>query len=488
MGSVVTEGEAFFCPVRTQAINHPDRIAVYLQHEKALSYSAFDHCVSVVQQQLAPQISPGDQVVVQLTNSFHQVVLLLALWRCRAVVVPLNPALSTNATVSCVGKVTARFAFPEKTANVLQIPLLQLSFPSLDIGEDGDQRQCTSLALGTEKQLATLLFTSGSIGEPKVVAHSLGNYWASAQGTLVKLPLAPDDCWLLSLPLYHVGGLATLWRVWMAGAALAIAEDKPYQLAVYLQLPITHCSLVATQLQRLLIQGLANNSGQLKTIILGGGPVPDSLLATLPSSIQSWMSYGLTEMTAMVTLGRWQGDSQLAGCCLPRREIMLHTNGEIWVRGETLCLGYWQQGKIRSIINERGWFATRDIGQWCQQDKLLPQKYLKVLGRLDAQFISGGENIQPEAIEAILYQQEGVQRALVCAIADQEFGQRPVAIIEVSHTCHWQPGLWQLPITDQLPRYCVPDHWLRWPEALQVEGLKVSRQQLKKWAELQLEA
>lgn len=487
MDSVASERDMFFCPVRAQAIHHPDRAAVYLQHEAVLSYSAFDHIVSAVQRQLVQQVAPGDQVLIQLGNSLQQVILLLALWRCRAVVIPLNPAISAGATTHLAGKVDACFAFPESTADVLQVPLLQVTFPDHSAEWQRDESQNLPIALGKENQPVTLLFTSGSTGEPKVVAHSLRNYWASALGTLAELTLQASDCWLLSLPLYHVGGLATLWRVWLAGAALAIATDKAHQLAVYLQMPITHSSLVATQLQRLLAQGLSSHSGQLKTIIMGGGPVPDSLLAALPASIQSWMSYGLTEMTAMVTLGRWQGDSQQAGECLPHRQIKLHTSGEIWVRGETLCLGYWQQGKIKSVINEDGWFATRDIGQWHPVERSLRPKQLKVLGRLDAQFISGGENIQPEAIESILYQQPGVQRAWVCAIADDEFGQRPAAVIEVSAACHWQPTLWQRAITDQLPCFWVPDYWLEWPEDLQAEGLKVSRRQLQKWAELQLE-
>ncbi|WP_420068265.1 AMP-binding enzyme, partial [Actinobacillus pleuropneumoniae] len=81
-------------------------------------------------------------------------------------------------------------------------------------------------------------------------------------------------------------------------------------------------------------------------------------------------------------------------------------------------------GEIRPLVNQEGWLQTKDRGEWNAAGKLV------VKGRLDNMFISGGENIQPEDVEKVIYQSGLVSQVFVLPVEDAEFGQRPVAVLQ----------------------------------------------------------
>jgi acyl-CoA synthetase (AMP-forming)/AMP-acid ligase II len=118
----------------------------------------------------------------------------------------------------------------------------------------------------------------------------------------------------------------------------------------------------------------------------------------------------MTEMSSLIALRT----------PLAFREVEIRA-GEIYVRGAPLFAGYLEEGKIVRPLTSDGWFATRDLGEFNEE--------LKIVGRKDRQFISGGENIQPEEIERALASLPGIVSATVTPIDDPEWGQRPVARI-----------------------------------------------------------
>lgn len=288
---------------------------------------------------------------------------------------------------------------------------------------------------------ATYLFTSGSTSSPKIACLSFENYRFSAEGSIHATRLEKNDRWLLSLPLYHVGGLAILFRCMLADA-IVVLSDYPLLDAI-LAHQITHLSIVPTQLYRLLLEDqkkLEKAAKQLKIVLLGGAPVSELLLKQgKEAGLPLHPTYGLTEMCSQVTMDPLPGS-------LPYREIKFAEDGEILVKGKTLFMGYYN---FPLELDHGGWFATKDLGKW------RPDGTLQVLGRKDLLFISGGENIQPEEIETALLNLEGIYEAIVVPKEDPEFGMRPFAFIQTKLTKDYFKSI-QEQLKKTLPSYKIP--------------------------------
>ncbi|WP_413112020.1 o-succinylbenzoate--CoA ligase [Thaumasiovibrio sp. DFM-14] len=321
----------------------------------------------------------------------------------------------------------------------------------------------TSLKAWDPARALTLTLTSGSTGTPKAVVHSPQTHLYSAEGLLSRLPFEYGDDWLLSLPLFHISGMAIVWRWLLKGAQLTIpGEDALASLSL-----VTHASLVPTQLQRFLLQ---NQIHQLKQVLLGGAAIPVELVsAAKQQGIACWCGYGMTEMASTVTM-KPADKSAGVGTVIPRREMTLQ-GGEICLKGETLCLGYLRHGQIDSVTGPDGYFYSKDLGESCDGE-------LFIRGRKDNMFISGGENIQPESIESILMQVDEIKRVMVLPIADQEYGSRPVAIVDAStfSSQHWHQ--WALL---HLPGLLRPYRYYPWPQGVEQGGIKPSRREMAKW-------
>jgi O-succinylbenzoic acid--CoA ligase len=318
-----------------------------------------------------------------------------------------------------------------------------------------------------------VVFTSGSTGGPKAALHSLGNHYYSALGSNENIPLGPGDRWLAPLPFYHVGGLGVLFRCLLSGATIALpGAGEPIGEAVD-RLGATHASLVATQLRRLLREDSV--PGTLRAVLLGGGAMPESLLDdAVEAGLPVHTSYGMTETSSQVTTtpsGASRETLRTSGRALPHRELRISDSGEILVRGRTLFLGYLDGDGLRDPTDEAGWFHTGDLGH------LDGAGYLTVRGRLDNMFVSGGENVQPEEIEAALKRLPGVEESVVVPVPDTEFGHRPVAFVRVGGETRVEEISRRL---EPLPRFMVPVAFHPWPEA--DSGMKPDRARLERLA------
>ncbi len=316
---------------------------------------------------------------------------------------------------------------------------------------------------------SSIIFTSGSSGHPKAVFHLARQHMASAQGLLQHFSYDSNDVWLLSLPMFHVSGLAIIWRWLSVGAVLKVGRG---QLDNDIQ-GVSHASLVATQLQRLLA---STAPLQLKRVLLGGSHIPLELgQQARARSIDTWLGYGLTEAASTVT-AKPVGTVESAGAVLPHRIVKIE-QGRIHIAGDTLAEGYFHQGKLQPLANEQGWFDTNDLGQWIEP--LLEERELKVIGRADNLFISGGENIHCEEIEAALLQHKDIQQVMVVPVKCPEFGARPVAVIQAQRLpC--QDSIHQC-LRHNLERFKWPVAYYLMPESMSSTGIKISRKDIKDW-------
>lgn len=440
------------CPVRHWARVAPDRIALHgASHpDLTLGYRQLDARLNALCQQLEQAgLKAGDRLAAVVRGALEDVLLAWSCVRTGLVFCPLNPAfpVARQAELARQLDVAACWSAGEIPTGPWQA--LRLDFTA-------EQEMDEEPVWLVPARLNNMILTSGSSGTPKAVVHRLANHLASARGSTSQIPLDERCGWLLSLPLFHVGGYAILFRVFLAGAALVL-DDRGRPLGERLERqPITHLSLVPTQLWRLLAQGFDPARTRLRELLLGGAAIPAPLVARLTAmGLVPKVSYGLSEMGSQVCTGQPAG-AGVVGLPLPGREVCIR-QGEICVRGETLFAGYFRDGALALPLDQDGWFHTRDKGYLTTGGELM------VEGRLDNLFISGGENIQPETIEQRLVDHPAVAQALVVPVPSEEWGQRPAAFID----WHGEPvppaelAAW---IRLSLPGFMVPDQWLPWPD------------------------
>ncbi|BET97615.1 o-succinylbenzoate--CoA ligase [Xenorhabdus taiwanensis] len=412
-------------------------------------------------------VAEGSGVLLRGKNSAELLLCYLAALRCGARALPLNPQLPDRLLAELLPHLNMDYGvdFTDSPSPVMAVKILdwQQKFPA----KHDWQAKNNLLVLWESQRPASMILTSGSSGLPKAAVHSIGAHLASAQGILSRMDFQPDDSWLLSLPLFHVSGQGILWRWLQTGATLVLRDLQPLDRALS---GCTHVSLVPTQLWRLLEQP-HNYPLTLKEVLLGGAMIPTSLTQRAEElGIRCWCGYGLTEMASTVCVKR-ADELPGVGNPLPGKSIRL-VDGEIQIRADSMASGYWFNGELQPLADNEGWFSTQDRG-------VFEQGELRILGRLDNQFFSGGEGIQPEDIEQIINQHPQIEQSFVVPIPDIEFGHRPVAVIETQYPVLAETIIdW---LADKIAAFQRPVACYVLPAQLKNGGIKVSRQQVKQW-------
>ena len=480
-------------PIAERAQSAPDSLAV-IAGDNSYSNKEYHDAISSCAATL--EFSPGERIGIHATDSFEMLCLLHALLRRGMVAIPISPRLPPDkiAPIAKQLELTALYTDQESNTEV-DIPTIQLSTPQnlncqsalptvhsqqptplLSNPELGLSSEALAKGETQNPELpAIMVLTSGSTSKPKAVVHTRSSLAHNARGANENMPLGAGDRWLLSLPLHHVSGLGILFRTAISGAVIVL-DDRPDAADAMREHKITHVSMVTSQLQDLINSWEAQGPIQsLKAVLVGGSSIPSARIAhALGLGIPLHLSYGSTEMGSQITttpVGANQKQMTTSGKLLSHREMTLTPEGEILVKGQTLCSGYWHDGRIHSCVDEQGWFHSGDNGQ------LDEEGYLTVLGRRDSMFISGGENIYPEEIEAALMALPTVTQAAVVAIRDATYGQRPIAFIQTTEAFAAESVRNALAST--LPRFKLPDTIHPWPTDYPRGTLKTDRVFLK---------
>src|SRR5215203_1902039 len=291
------------CPLRSAARRLPDAPAI-VGAGGSMAYGELDRRVSVAAARVRELgFGAGDRVALYLPKDERYLVLLLALIRVGCAACLLSTRLPPQGAAPLLERTACR-ALISTSEELLEAAGVQMLRPE-DLLSDGtaarDGLQTSEQLWLALDQPSTVVFTSGSSGVPKAALHTFGNQFFSARGSNTNIALAPGDRWLHSLPLYHVGGLSILFRCLLARAAVALPEPGAPLGEAIADSSATHLSLVATQLLRLLEEE-DFDPGRLRAILLGGGPIPPSLIdEALARGLPIHTSYGLTEMTSQVT-------------------------------------------------------------------------------------------------------------------------------------------------------------------------------------------
>jgi acyl-CoA synthetase (AMP-forming)/AMP-acid ligase II len=302
----------------------------------------------------------------------------------------------------------------------------------------------------TPDDIAILLFTSGTTGEPKQAVlrhHNLSSYVISAYEFL---SAGEDEGALVSVPAYHIAGISAVLTSTYIGRRIVYLPAFTPEAWVDLvaREHITHATVVPTMLGRVLDTLEARNEKlpKLRHLVYGGGRMPvaviERALKLLPD-VDFVNAYGLTETSSTISIlgpddhrrAFISGDPHArrrlgsVGKPLPTLELSIrgpngeelppNQVGEVWVRGDQVSGEY----VGRMAVRPDGWFPTNDSGF------LDEEGYLFVEGRLDDVIVRGGENISPGEIEDVLRSHPDVDDCAVIGVHDDEWGERVVAAV-----------------------------------------------------------
>ncbi|GAB4276820.1 MAG: o-succinylbenzoate--CoA ligase [Candidatus Promineifilaceae bacterium] len=460
-----------------RAAASPQKLALIFGKEQ-WKYGELNTAVSHLTAHLYQQgICPGDFVAVLLPNSPLYVCLVHALARLGAVLVPLNTRLTPAELQWQIDHVAAKWLVTaEKNSEIMNCEQLIMT----DKWLQGDAPFPIPHSPFTTHNLQAIVFTSGTSGRPKGAMLTFANHFYSAMASAYRLGVLPYDRWLSVLPLYHVGGLAVVFRSCLYGTAVIL--HPRFQLDT-INASLDHdtptlISVVPTMLYRLL-QSRSHWPASLRLILLGGAAATPELVARangLPRAMDSDQysvfsgqqklntdnrllntaliapTYGLTEAASQVatmppeeavykpgsvgkpllfTSVKIVGED---GASLPPGEI-----GEIVVTGPTVMAGYWQQPTVNSQqltvnglrMTDDGLpnaLHTGDLGYLDDEGDLW------VVQRRSDLIVSGGENVYPAEVEEVLRGHTAVLEACVVGVPHPEWGQQVAAMVQL------QPG------------------------------------------------
>ena len=441
-------------------------------YPQAIAYDGPDGCctyeelMQAVERRIArlqgAGVGPGEFIAMKPGNDLATLESFWALLGCGSVACPISP----------------RFP-PDKRRSVGE--MLRAVWLQEVLDRPSARRRCEIHF--DPRRPATVILSSGSTGEPKAVVHCWQAHAASAAGAARNMPLAVGDRWLWSLPSYHVSGLSIWVRCAVAGATVCgMGASDSLDASLLQAARITHLSVVATQLQRLLRQVDSFPANYLKSVLVGGSAVSTGLLQqSRDRRVPVHVTYGLTELASQVATGPIANSRspsmRTSGHVLPHCEVRVDEQGQICVRSAAMCSGYLCEGRLVAVADDEGWFETGDLGTVDEAG------YLMVTGRRDNMFISGGENIHPETIERALLELPEIEQAVVVPREDAEFGARPVAFV-VSE--QWDIERWRSVLSGTLRKFELPVAFVALPEAAG-EGLKPSRTKLMSLARQSLQ-
>ncbi len=292
--------------------------------------------------------------------------------------------------------------------------------------------------------VATILYTSGTTGQPKGAMLTHRNLWTNNLNWMLSINYNGDDTALTSAPLFHSGGLCVITLpTLMAGghvvlqehfdAGAFLADIQRYRVTTTFGVPAM--MLFASQHTDFDRADLSS----LRMIVAGGAPVPEPLLQLYGArNIPVSQCWGMTETTTVATfLHTDEAISHLGSCGKAGmlNEVRLvdfsgeplttpGIPGELCVRGGTVMKGYWKLPDATAACQgPDGWFRTGDVAY---QDE---DSYYYICDRLKDMIISGGENVYPAEVESALYEHPAIAEVAVIGAPDERWGERVVAVV-----------------------------------------------------------
>ena len=296
-------------------------------------------------------------------------------------------------------------------------------------------------------EVAVIMYTSGTTGRPKGAMLTHGNLFWNNVNALLSFDVSQDDVSLVAAPLFHIGGLnvTTLVTLQKGGQIVLMPAFDPGQaLKLIAEYRVTTMFGVPAMFLFMsqVPEFAAADLSSVRLLICGGAPVPETLISRYGQrGIAFVQGYGLTETAPLALVLRTDEVSVKVGAAghavLPLSDVRLvdvennpvapGERGEICVRGPQVMAGYWHNREATdAVIDADGWFHTGDIGQ-ADQDG-----YVYVVDRLKDMVITGGENVYPAEVEAVLYHHPAIAEVAVLGTPHEQWGEAVTAVVALN--------------------------------------------------------
>lgn len=316
-----------------------------------------------------------------------------------------------------------------------------------------------------------LLYTSGTTGRPKGVMLTHRNLWVNNINWILANDFVSGDVGLSCAPLFHAGGLTVVsLPILSVGGHLILHDgfdagafvDAIQRHRVTVSFGVPAMMLFASQHERFADTDLAS----LRLLIAGGAPVPEPLLRRYQErGVPVSQCYGMTEATSGVTFLETHRALDKLGSCGRAgllSEVRLidgagqviaepQVRGEVCLRGGNVTPGYWQMPDATAqAFDADGWFRSGDVAYFDDEG------FYYICDRLKDMVISGGENVYPAEVEAVLYDHPDIAEAAVIGAPDERWGERVVAVVALKPGRRLSLEQLQGHCNDRLARYKQP--------------------------------
>ncbi|WP_345622332.1 beta-ketoacyl synthase N-terminal-like domain-containing protein, partial [Streptomyces ziwulingensis] len=407
----------------------------------------------------AQRLQPGDRAAILLGNGVDVIESYFGILRAGGISVPLNPHVTAAELTHLLDDSGARLLITDAAHAAAFAPLLR-DRPDLRLVVTGDapapagalsfeQLARTEPAVPARDDLglddpAWMLYTSGTTGRPKGVLSTQRNCLWSVAACYVPVPgLGPDDRVVWPLPLFHsLSHIACVHAVTAVGATARILDGFAPQdvLEAVREESATFLAGVPTLYQQLVRAAREDGfrAPALRVCLVGGAMTTAALRRSFEDAFGAPLidAYGSTETCGSITVN-WPTGARVEGSCgLPvpglsvrlvdpetGRDVTDGEEGEVWVRGPNVMLGYHNQPEATEEALRDGWFHTGDLAR---RDGT---GYLTITGRIKELIIRGGENIHPAEVDEVLRSVPGVADAAVVGKPHEVLGEVPVAFL-----------------------------------------------------------
>lgn len=353
---------------------------------------------------------------------------LLAVLRAGAVLVPVNPATTTAELEHLVSDAEPALAIADDPG-----AFRSAAVPSLSVAELSQATAPSARSVPADTRLsddALIVYTSGTTGRPKGAVHTHASLRAGIEALQTAWGWRAEDRLILTLPLFHVHGLgAGLFGTLTAGATVTVFDR--FDEGTVLDAASDHTMFfgVPTMYHRLEATDRVRDLARLRLCVSGSAPLAAELWHRLADhGVEVLERYGMTE-TLLTLSNPLVGERRpgSVGFPLPGVEAAVDDPdeegiGELLVRGAPLCRGYWGRPE-EATTDDDGWFATGDLVS------VSGDGYVTIRGRRTELIITGGHNVYPAEVEAVLSRHPGVREVAVVGVPSAEWGETVEAFV-----------------------------------------------------------